>query len=100
MSFSRSSNNIRLNGSILSASCRNKKGGYHESCLDLDEYIGNKQGRIVWAGRNFSRSSEEIVLKFDHMLECKARDSNGKFHLNSIDLDERIGNVDGVLKYK
>jgi hypothetical protein len=96
--FSKSSRNIKLNGSILSAECRTPTGEWQHCTLDLDHYLDNIFGVFKWGGRDFSRTAEDVRLK-GTFLHARLGDANGGRPDASIDLDERIVNAQGYLEY-
>lgn len=79
--------------------CQKKDGSWVESSIDLDNYIGNKNGELHWGGKNFSHSSQDITVEYN-VLRCQAKDKNGEPNDTMIDLDEKITNKDGILKHK
>ncbi|KAG8769295.1 hypothetical protein FRC12_005050, partial [Ceratobasidium sp. 428] len=100
MSFSRTSRDIRLEGSnILSALCNRKdKSSSERSQIDLDQFIGNIDGSFKWGDKSFSHSSSNISLN-GSILRGSLRKIDGQMRRSSIDLDEHIANVGGVLTY-
>ncbi|KAF9570364.1 hypothetical protein EC968_001865 [Mortierella alpina] len=101
--FTETSKNIRITGGhLLQATCQTKDGGYKDSTLDLNDFIGNEDGNFQWDGVNFSQTAEDVQIQVatDSTLsaELKARDQ----HLvpSKLNLDERITNNNGVLQYQ
>lgn len=99
MSFSNSSQKITINKNLLSCLCQKKDGSWVEASIDLDNHIGNKNGELVWGGKNFSHSSQDITVDYN-VLRCQAKDKNGDPNDTMIDLDEKISNSNGILKHK
>ncbi|KAH8153716.1 uncharacterized protein LAJ45_02529 [Morchella importuna] len=61
--FSESSRNIHLvDGHRLRAECRNERGDYQASELNLNTCIGNLNGYLAWDTPNFSQTSQNIRL--------------------------------------
>ena len=50
MSFSRTSTNITLSGSVLSADCGDANGNFHASSIDLNNVLGNVNGNSAPGG--------------------------------------------------
>lgn len=46
--FASTCKNIVGSGSILTANCGNGKGGYVQAELDLNNCVGNNNGKLVW----------------------------------------------------
>ena len=68
-----------------------------ESSLDLNECIANLLGILTWAANgNFGLSSRNLAVK-GSILSAECRKEG--YLPSSIDLDEKITNDDGVLKY-
>lgn len=91
----------------LYASCKSKAGAYKDTSINLDLWIGNDHGNLVWCdgGINynnyFSRTCGWMSLSNDNKtLYAKCQKYvDGKRLLNdtSIDLNAKITNKDGVL---
>ncbi len=72
MSFHSSSSNIRVDdGHILRASVRNNNGEQVDSELDLNNYLGNNNGRFEWGGKGKSLCSC-FSLHFFHQVFASA----------------------------
>ena len=100
MAFSKTSTNLTLNGSVLSADCKDKQGNPQHSSIDLNKYISNQDGVLCWTnGGNFAASAVELSL-IGATLHAMCRKINGVFAVSSINLDERISNINGVLSYE
>ncbi|KAF5006432.1 hypothetical protein FDECE_7192 [Fusarium decemcellulare] len=104
--FHESSENIWLeDGHILHAECGDGEGGTNESTLDLDYYLGNKDGYFEWDGNNFSGSAvtESISLKIDEngqpILSAELNPIDGDPQEANVNLAERIGNDSGTLVF-
>ncbi|KAF9582083.1 hypothetical protein BGW38_000670, partial [Lunasporangiospora selenospora] len=46
----------------LTASCQSNGGSSKESSIELNNFIGNNNGRFQWAGVDFDSSSSNIRL--------------------------------------
>lgn len=100
MAFSRSSTDIKLEGSHLKARCKDRAGRYQDSAIELNNYIENIDGLLKWQPNgNFIANSRDVVLK-GPMLECQSKTRNGAWRYTSINLDEKIFNYNGKLIYK
>ncbi|KAI6358023.1 hypothetical protein MCOR25_007443 [Pyricularia grisea] len=99
MSFHHSAENIRVEGTTLCAMLRNGDGEMCDASCDLNDYIGNNEGRFEWGGSNFSGSAEDIRFEMEGdgqpILRARLRDSNGDLHDADINLTERFGNNNG-----
>lgn len=96
MSFSKSSNNISMKGSTLRAYCKGISGGYTNSSINLDNYVGNNNGNLEWGGKNFSHSSDNISVS-GSTLYAKCRRIDGTYNQSSLNLDKYVGNSNGKL---
>ncbi|RPA80410.1 Cyanovirin-N [Ascobolus immersus RN42] len=104
MSYAASSEAFELiDGHILRASCKNEEGEWCQSEIDLDQHIGNENGHFIWGGENFSQSAVGINLEEGHRLTADLVREDGELNTGEarqgIDLNERIGNHNGVLVY-
>ena len=98
MAFSRSSNDITLSGSVLTANCRDIEGSYHVSTLDLNNWIANIDGSLRWAhnGR-FYDSSKDTSLIDGATLKADCRKIDGSYVNSTLNLDDKIANLNGKL---
>ncbi|KAF3395799.1 Cyanovirin-N [Penicillium rolfsii] len=108
MSFHESASSIELeDGHILKATLRNEAGDEVESELDLNQIIGNDNGRFDWGGENFEHSAENIELTREErdegepipVLRAYLGTLDGENVPADINLAERITNDDGYLKF-
>ncbi|KAJ4299542.1 hypothetical protein N0V90_004788 [Kalmusia sp. IMI 367209] len=99
MSFSLSSRNIHLEGTILHAECGDAAGGWPASQFHLDVVLGNDNGKFRWFWRDFQLSASDIRLE-GSILHAKLNPISGEPCEASIDLDERICNRYGELTYE
>ncbi|RYO96118.1 hypothetical protein DL763_003408 [Monosporascus cannonballus] len=101
MSFHISAEDIAVHdGHILRARLRNEGGELVDAEIDLDEFIGNDNGRFDWSGKEFSHTAEDISFSIEGgdsvpVLRARLRDVNGEFHNADVNLSERIGNQNG-----
>jgi len=97
------SNNIRIDGSILSANCRRTNGSYEPSSLDLNSCVGNKNGIIWWGSSDFYYTAQDVRLGWYDgrpQLLASIRTISGNWHDVDLELDERIANKNGKLVYE
>jgi hypothetical protein len=102
MSFQLSSKDIHLvDGHILTASCENG-GGWHDATLDLDGFVGNKDGEFDVHSANFSHSAESIsiIVGQDKVtLVASLRKWDGSLNSTKhLDLSKYIVNDSGTLR--
>jgi len=104
--FSKSCYYSELSGSVLSSICYEADGQTENTTsIDLDLYISNVDGLLKWdSSGGFIESCEETRLASSFLTrhteiyaDCEILDY---FVETSIDLDEHIANIDGVLTYK
>lgn len=74
-------------------------GEAKQSSLDLDNYLGNDEGKFQVGGTDFSRSANDIRLNGSVLNACLAT-SSGEWCDASLDLDDWLGNNDGRLHWK
>ena len=100
MAFSLTSTDVKLEGSKLKARCKDRSGNYHDSEIELDNYIANIDGVLKWQPNgNFAASSHNGSL-VGSVLKCQSATRTGEFRDASINLDEKISNFNGKLIYK
>ena len=99
MSFSKSAQKTHLKGAFLHSTCRRVDGSWNDNNIDLDRYIGNDNGVLVWDGENFFSSCENVTIHDGHQLKCKARRVDGSWNQTEINLDDKIGNNNGELTF-
>lgn len=98
--FSITSTNIWLeHEQYLVADCKDVNGNHHQSRIDLDGCLANHDGEFKWVSHgNFKASAKDIKLKDDGTkLKAKLRAVNGDWEVDSVRLNERIGNDNGRL---
>ena len=81
----------------LTAQCRARNGIYKPATLDLDAYVGNRNGSFQWGGVKYSRSARRVRLD-GSQLKAELCDTRGAWHAATLELGERVVNVDGALK--
>ncbi|KAI0015801.1 Cyanovirin-N [Xylariomycetidae sp. FL0641] len=101
MSFHLTAQEIELrDGHILHARLQREDGGWQESEIDLDQFIGNQDGCFCWGGANFSESAEECHFAIEGgadvpVLRAQLRCENGEMCARDVNLAERVFNRDG-----
>lgn len=112
--FSESCENLKLHfpvggGTFLGADCKDEVGNLNYSTINLNDYIANMNGNLVWLENgNFSatcdhpelagvgvRSTNSATL----VVMCRTSGSI-PFQPNRFDLNERITNSNGNLVYE
>ncbi|KDN43346.1 hypothetical protein RSAG8_06130, partial [Rhizoctonia solani AG-8 WAC10335] len=109
MSFAQSANpsTIQLaDGHYLVAELQDSEGNWHQSSIDLNEYIGNIDGKLTWGESNFSESTQNIWLDTAHapsliLLKGEGMKEGDEAYASedSINLNEFITNNEGKLEY-
>ena len=92
--FSSSCDNIKLNGSTLSATCKNRKNTKFNSSIDLNKFIGIDRGQLKFKIKgNYSQDVDSCKLE-STILKCvlKSDQSNVEINLNDV-----VGNSNGSL---
>ncbi|CAE6445726.1 unnamed protein product [Rhizoctonia solani] len=93
---------------ILVARLLNDNGEWKAAAFDLDECIGNIDGKLVWGGRNYSCTTIgawlfTITYSPDpprpHLSATLKKDDGSEAN-DTIDLNQGIANVNGELKYR
>jgi hypothetical protein len=91
-------------GSFLDAVCQSVSGRPSRTGIDLNEYITNDNGNLRWQRNgNFilsSRNCEVSRFRGDTILRCDTQRRNGSWASSSLNLDERIANINGTLRYQ
>ncbi|KAJ6436963.1 reverse transcriptase [Purpureocillium lavendulum] len=97
MSLYQSASNIRVDdGHLLRASVQNGDGDWVDSELDLDQFIGNNNGRFEWGAEeiDFNMEGENGDVP---VLRAQLYDVDGNLVDADINLDERVANDNGNL---
>jgi hypothetical protein len=88
--------NARLEGTVLIADCQTSAGDWQQSLLDLDHYLGNKDGIFDWQGENFNSSAKDLRLE-DTSLSARLQTLQTTWLDASVDLNYHLVNEDGHL---
>ncbi|VUC37289.1 unnamed protein product [Clonostachys rosea] len=105
--FSGSSEDIYLehDSHTLVARCWPVDGDLRSSSIDLNRYLENSWGNFRWVDGangtgNFIASARKVRLRDNgKRLEAELGCGNGEWAISSINLDERIGNENGSLRF-
>ncbi len=100
MSFSLTSSDIKIdNSGILSAVCLDWDKNPRNSSLDLNGCIGNVDGFFKWGGHSFSHTAQSLEMIGNTLMGELKSYKKDYWVQASLNLDERIKNDNGVLKY-
>ncbi|KAL7917639.1 Cyanovirin-N [Trichoderma austrokoningii] len=101
MAFYQSAQGIRLEGSVLIATVATEAGDWVESTLDINEYIGNNDGVFEFGGSGIfdSVDVESWRLEGPMLITSMYRLDGSLAEEQFINLDDYIGNEDGVLVF-
>ena len=95
---------LRHNAGVLSGSCQVPGEEYRQTSIDLNEYIANHDGVLVWSGEgNFADTSDNCSIspaRESAVLICLARTIDGRDVMSPpLYLGDHIAYVDGQLQY-
>lgn len=99
--FSKNCADTDISGSVLTSTCYRADGStLNTSSLDLNPYIENVDGFLVWQPSNFIEtcSFTTIIGSSTLVTNCKSRDQ--ALQHTEIDLNEHIANINGTLTYQ
>ncbi|EHK48655.1 uncharacterized protein TrAtP1_009561 [Trichoderma atroviride] len=101
MAFSQTAQDFRLDGSLLVATVATEAGDWVESVLDINEYIGNNDGFFEFGGSGIfdSVDVESWRLEGPLLITSLYRLDGSLAEEQVINLDDYIGNQDGVLVF-
>ncbi|RPA80435.1 Cyanovirin-N [Ascobolus immersus RN42] len=101
MSFHASCEAFQLvDGHILKARCKNTRGEWKNSEIDLAHFVGNSDGWFIWDGKDFHKSARALNLEGGHYLTADLPKRDGGYReRQGIELNDRISNQDGRLVY-
>jgi len=98
--FSKSCENSIISDSTLTSSCRKVDGTSVDTTINLNNHIGNTDGVLSWIENgNFTLSCKSISLNNGNTLGSSCRKVDQSSNDTSINLDEHIANIDGVLTF-
>ena len=97
--FAASCNNIKLDAPSLSAYCRSINHDSNRTSINLNGYIINSNGHLIWQRNgNFSKSAKSCYL-WKTTLNCQLRSAGGQWLHSELNLNNRISNSNGNLIY-
>ena len=92
--YSKSCKAMKLNGSTLSAECKNRNGVYMNTSVNLGTCVTNSNGSLARGG-GYQNSSRRCVIHRGNTLSCQSKNIQGSWKQASINLDTIIGNNNG-----
>ena len=96
--FARSCGDLKLtDGRFLSASCKDRSANYRNTSLDLNNRIGNQDGRLTTRG-GYVSTCKNIGLN-GNFLQADCRTYKGDWRSTNFDLNSDISNNDGNLTF-
>lgn len=104
--FSSTCKDMRLDGTRLKAKCQMAVGGKwaDESSINLNDRIGNSNGVLLWDSKKFDDNCKNKLLgpanSIKLLLKAQCRTKVGSYVQAEINLNERISNINGKLKYE
>ncbi|KAF7335664.1 Cyanovirin-N-like protein [Mycena venus] len=96
MSFAASSQNFRLVDTVLHAQCHDQHGNLHNSTLDLNHILGNREGEFDPYGSHFHETSGICGLNHTTLVATLRR-SDGSYRDATLDLNQVVRNDNGRL---
>jgi hypothetical protein len=87
MSFSLTSTNITLSGSVLSADCGDDNGNFHASSIDLNNVLGNVNGNFSPGSSGWFNTATNVRL-VGQSLTAILFNANDQGVSGQINLDE------------
>ncbi|MCP2729100.1 CVNH domain-containing protein [Limnofasciculus baicalensis] len=103
--FSQTCEDIYIDDPYLVATCEKADGVTKEnSDINLNEYIGAKDGILSWGGKYFADTCDDIALAQslatkELLLTAQCKKADG-IEQSDIELDAHIANIDGSLTYE
>ncbi|KAF4179759.1 hypothetical protein CNMCM8927_003519 [Aspergillus lentulus] len=91
----------RIGATDLVADARNSSGRRVPNKIRLDDHIGEKKGRLVWGGQNFTHSAGQVSLEqTEHgaIMRAEMNKDGGSANRQELNLSEKIVNFDGQLR--
>ena len=100
--FQKTCKDVSLDGSVLIAKCENwtNNGKTREqimSKLDLNNCIGNIDGKLTWGKSDYKTTSKTCSLINQLTLKCESRSKKGAFVTTTYDLGLTVTNTNGKL---
>jgi len=99
--FSQTCYDASISGSTLTASCE-KADGYtmNTSSINLNSTIENIDGSLKWQPDNFIETCRNTKLVGGDIMDAECKTRSQRWNSTSINLDDHIANINGVLKYE
>ena len=89
-----SSRQVKIRGSVLSGLLKRANWSWTKSVsLDLNKYVGNKDGHLVW-GSGFKNTCK-ICFVFGGILNCSCKNSKGKYLRSDLNIAMKVTNTNG-----
>ncbi|KAK7461337.1 hypothetical protein VKT23_008515 [Stygiomarasmius scandens] len=92
--YSVAAEKLRLVGSVLHAECRRADGSVASSSIDLDQYIGVIDNKLVWGRSGFSAACKKIKLEGYTLVAEFGTERD------TLDLTRYLQTYDGILGMK
>ncbi|KJA23114.1 hypothetical protein HYPSUDRAFT_201666 [Hypholoma sublateritium FD-334 SS-4] len=97
MPFSDSFRKASIKQGILTAECKKAdQKTWISSSINLDDFLGNVDGKFVLGGKGFSQSAQDITLA-DAVISAKLKNSAGKYIDAKFDLSNYVSSKDGII---
>ncbi|KAI1851206.1 hypothetical protein JX266_003281 [Neoarthrinium moseri] len=99
--FFATSQDIRLEDRhILRARLQRVDGEWVDAEINLNDHIGNDNGRFAWDSAGFADSAEDISVSVEGagpvcVLRARLRNESGEWQDSDLNLSERMANNDG-----
>ncbi|KAK9413948.1 hypothetical protein SUNI508_11524 [Seiridium unicorne] len=99
--FFATSQEIRLEDrDRLRARLQRVDGEWVDAEINLNDHIGNENGRFAWDSAGFADSAEDIRISVEGdgpvcILRARLRNENGDYQDSDLNLSERMANNDG-----
>ncbi|KAK0374381.1 hypothetical protein CPAR01_00332 [Colletotrichum paranaense] len=102
--FHHSAQDTRVDdGHILRARLQNGNGDFVDAECNLNDCLGNDNGRFDWGGRGFADSAESIRFEFEGdqpILRARLFNVEGQAIDADVNLCERLSNNDGNFHFE
>lgn len=95
--YSKTCKKMKFAKSTLSGECKNKKGKYIKTKVNLAGCVANSNGALKAGGKDFHKSSKSCKVA-KNVLSCQAKNKKGKYIKTKISLDSFLSNINGALK--
>ncbi|KAF8965025.1 hypothetical protein BDZ97DRAFT_810070 [Flammula alnicola] len=100
MPFTDSFRKVTINKGVLSAECKKSDNKtWISSSINLDEFLGNVDGKFTLGGKGFSQSAQDITLA-DGVISAKLKNATGKYVDAKFDLSQHVHSNDGIIGAK